>query len=77
MKIRSLAGPVALAGAALALSGCGTTFADRALSGAGIGAGVGVVAGPVGVGAGAVVGGVAGAVIPEENVNLGTPVWKR
>lgn len=68
------------AGAAIALAslgGCGTTFADRALSGAMIGAGTGAVAGPVGVGTGAVVGGVAGAVIPPRNVNLGKPAWKK
>lgn len=60
-----------------ALGGCGTTFADRTLSGVMIGAGTGAVAGPVGVGTGAVVGGVAGAVIPPRNVNLGKPVWKK
>lgn len=67
---------VGAAAAALAtLGGCGTTFADRTLSGAMIGAGTGVVVGPVGVGAGAVVGGVVGAVTPPEEVNLGKPVW--
>lgn len=67
-------------GAAVALAslgGCGTTFADRTLSGAMIGAGTGAVAGPVGVGTGAVVGGVAGAVTPSRNVNLGKPIWKK
>jgi hypothetical protein len=59
------------------LGGCGTTFADRTLSGAMIGAGTGAVAGPVGVGTGAVVGGVVGAVTPPKNVNLGRPIWDR
>lgn len=61
--------------APLALTACGTQFADRTLSGAGIGAGTGAVLGPVGVGAGAVIGGVTGAVTPSKNVNLGKPVW--
>ena len=60
-----------------ALGGCGTTFADRTLSGAAIGAGTGAVVGPVGIGAGAVVGGVVGAVTPKKNVNLGRPIWDR
>ncbi|MDX2238464.1 MAG: hypothetical protein NW203_12955 [Hyphomonadaceae bacterium] len=76
MSTRSLAVPLALAAAA-AVSGCGTTFADRTLSGAGIGAGVGVVAGPIGVGTGAVVGGAVGALTPEKNLNLGRPIWNR
>jgi hypothetical protein len=62
---------------ALGLGACGTTFADRALSGAAIGAGTGAVVGPVGVGAGAIVGGAVGAVTPPRKVNLGEPVWKR
>jgi hypothetical protein len=49
--------------APLALTACGTQFADRTLSG------------PIGVGAGAVIGGVTGAVTPSKNVNLGKPVW--
>ncbi len=72
---------VAMASAAVAalgaLGGCGTTFADRTLSGAAIGAGAGAVVGPVGIGAGAVVGGVVGAVTPKKNVNLGRPIWDR
>ncbi|KAF0180091.1 MAG: Uncharacterized protein FD160_1882 [Caulobacteraceae bacterium] len=59
------------------LGGCGTTFADRTLSGAAIGAGTGAIVGPVGVGAGAVVGGVVGAVTPPKKVNLGRPIWDR
>ena len=63
--------------APLALSACGHQFADRTLSGAGIGAGAGAVLGPIGVGAGAVIGGVTGAVTPSKNVNLGKPIWKK
>ncbi|MGE3302959.1 MAG: hypothetical protein AB7M12_07570 [Hyphomonadaceae bacterium] len=59
------------------LSACGHQFADRTLSGAGIGAGAGAVLGPVGVGAGAVIGGAVGAVTPAKNVNLGKPIWKK
>jgi hypothetical protein len=62
---------------ALALGACGTTFADRTLSGAAIGAGTGIVVGPVGAGAGAIVGGAVGAVTPPKKVNLGKPVWNR
>jgi hypothetical protein len=62
---------------ALGLGACGTTFADRTLSGASIGAATGVVVGPVGVGAGAIVGGAVGAVTPPDKVNLGRPVWNR
>jgi hypothetical protein len=73
MKKRLIA--AAAVAASVGLGGCGTTFEDRALSGALIGAGTGAVAGPVGVAGGAVIGGVAGAVVPPKNVNLGRPVW--
>jgi hypothetical protein len=63
--------------APLALTACGHQFADRTLSGAGIGAASGAVLGPIGVGAGAVIGGAVGAVTPAKNVNLGKPVWKK
>ena len=62
--------------APLALTACGHQFADRALSGAGIGAGAGAVLGPIGVGAGAIVGGAVGAVTPPSKVNLGKPVYR-
>lgn len=67
---------VVLAVAALALSGCGTTREERALSGAMIGGGVGLVSGGVGVLVGAVVGGGAGFVMSPEQINLGRPIWK-
>ena len=63
--------------ACVALSACGHQFADRTLSGAGIGAGAGAVLGPVGVVGGAVIGGVTGAVTPASKVNLGKPIWKK
>ncbi|MGB8276267.1 MAG: peptidoglycan-binding domain-containing protein [Alphaproteobacteria bacterium] len=68
---------------AVALSGCGTTKEDRAVSGAGIGAGAGAVVGAVtgltvveGALIGAAVGGVTGLATDESQVNLGKPVWK-
>jgi osmotically inducible lipoprotein OsmB len=61
----------------VALSACGTTVSQRALSGAAIGAGAGVIAGPIGVGTGAVVGGAVAVVTPADKVNLGKPVWDR
>ncbi len=71
----------------LALSACGETQNDRALSGAGIGAATGAVAGALvagNPGAGAVVGGAigagagaaAGALTTPNDVNLGKPVWR-
>ncbi len=77
---------IPLAGALLlslgALSACGTTTSDRALSGAAIGAGVGAVGGLV-VGSpveGALIGGAvgagAGALTKPDTVNLGKPVWR-
>ena len=72
--------PLIVAG--LALSACGSTGGDRALSGAGTGAGTGAVLGAVtgmGMGTGAVVGGAvgaaAGALTDEDEVNLGKPIW--
>ena len=74
----------ALAAVALTCAGCGTTQSDRTLSGAGIGAvagGVGsaVVGGSVGTGVvvGAVVGGVVGATTTKDDINLGTPLWRK
>ena len=67
---------------ALALSACGHTTGDRALSGAGIGAGVGLVGGAL-AGApleGALIGGAvgagAGALTSPNQVNLGRPAWR-
>jgi hypothetical protein len=70
-------------GSALAVSACGTTTSDRALSGAGIGAlggaAIGSVTGSAGKGAliGGALGAAAGALIPPEQANLGDPVWRR
>lgn len=80
MKLISLS--VLAAVALFALSACGSSTSDRALSGAGIGAGAGAVGGlllgdPV---TGAIVGGAlgagAGALTKESDVNLGKPVWR-
>jgi peptidoglycan hydrolase-like protein with peptidoglycan-binding domain len=67
----------------LALSACGSTTEDRALSGAGIGAASGAIIGavtPLGPVGGALIGGAvgatAGAVTDTSQVNLGKPVWK-
>jgi len=66
----------------LALSACGHSTGDRALSGAGIGAGVGLVGGAL-VGApleGAVIGGAVGAgtgaLTSSDQINLGRPIWR-
>ena len=70
------------AAALLALSACGTTPGDRAVSGGLIGAGAGAVIGAsVGnPGAGAAIGGVAGAAAGALSdpcdINLGDPLWK-
>jgi len=67
---------------ALALSACGTTPGDRAVSGGLLGAGAGAAIGSLSgnAGAGAVIGGVAGAaagaVTDPCSVNLGDPVWR-
>ena len=68
--------------AALSLSACGSTTADRAGSGALFGAGAGALIGSLygEAGEGAVIGGVvgaaAGAVTDPCSVNLGDPVWR-
>ena len=79
-KIQMIA--VTLIGA-LALSACGQTKGDRALSGAGIGAGAGAAAAAVTGGAvagGAILGGAigaaTGALTKEDDVDLGKPVWR-
>lgn len=77
-----VAATTVLFAASVALSACGSSTSDRALSGGAIGAGVGAVGGVI-VGApiaGAVIGGAAGAaagaLTDEEQINLGKPVWK-
>lgn len=69
-------GPVVAVLCGLALAGCGTSTADRTLSGAGLGTAAAIVvdADPL---AGAVVGGAAGALTDPDVVNLGTPWWRR
>lgn len=65
-----------------ALSACGSSTQDRAISGAGIGAGVGAVGGLLvgdpltGALIGGVVGGGAGALTTPDQVDLGKPVWR-
>jgi osmotically inducible lipoprotein OsmB len=68
----------------LALSACGTTTEDRALSGGGIGAATGAVAGAVLGGPilgatllGGAVGAATGALTDSHNVDLGKPAWKQ
>ncbi len=61
--------------AVLLLTACGTTNADRGISGAMIGAGVGLVGGPVGVGTGALIGAGVGILTDAGTVNLGKPIW--
>lgn len=69
--------------AALALSACGTSKTDRALSGGAIGAGAGAAVGGLTGGSvlgGALIGGAAGAaggaLTDKDDVNLGKPAWK-
>jgi hypothetical protein len=67
---------------ALALSGCGTNPADRAISGSMLGAAggaaIGAATGNVAAGAaiGAVAGAVAGAATDPCDLDLGTPFWR-
>ena len=65
-----------------ALSACGSSTGDRAISGGGIGAGVGALGGLL-VGApleGALIGGAVGAgtgaLTNENQIDLGHPIWK-
>jgi len=69
--------------AMLALSACGHSKGDRALSGAGIGAGTGAAVGALTGGSavtGAVIGGAVGAaggaLTDSDDVDLGKPVWR-
>ncbi|HET9412934.1 MAG TPA: YMGG-like glycine zipper-containing protein [Pseudolabrys sp.] len=66
----------------VALSACGSSTSDRAISGAGIGAGVGAVGGLL-VGApveGALIGGAVGAgtgaLTDQDQIDLGKPIWR-
>ncbi len=68
----------------LALSACGHSQGDRALSGAGIGAGAGAVGGAIvggspvtGAAIGAGLGAAAGALTDDDDVNLGKPLWRK
>jgi osmotically inducible lipoprotein OsmB len=67
----------------LLVASCGTTTGDRALSGGLLGAGAGAAIGSMSgnAGAGAVIGGVAGAAVgaltSPQDINLGTPAWRR
>ncbi len=67
----------------MAVSACGSSPSERALSGAGIGAGAGALGGAIVGGdplTGAVIGGgvgaATGALTKEKDVNLGKPAWK-
>ncbi len=69
--------------AILALSACGTSTSDRALSGGGLGAAAGGALGAVTGGSilgGALIGGAAGAaagaLTKPDDVNLGKPAWR-
>ena len=80
MKLRMLA---VSALSLLALSACGESKTDRALSGAGLGAGAGALGGAIAGGSpvtGAVIGGAAGAaagaLTDKDDVDLGKPVWR-
>jgi osmotically inducible lipoprotein OsmB len=82
MKLKSLTIGITLA-SVLALSGCGQSTGDRALSGAGIGADAGAALGAVTGGSvvgGALLGGAAGAaggaLTDPDKVNLGKPAWR-
>jgi hypothetical protein len=78
---RTLAASAALIGA-LALSACGTTPGDRAVSGGLLGAGAGAAVGSLAgnAGAGAVIGGLGGAAVGAATdpctLNLGDPFWR-
>jgi hypothetical protein len=68
----------------LSLTACGERYADRTLSGAGIGAAAGTVGTVIGGGnpvtgaiIGGAVGGVVGAVTDPDSVNLGKPIWSK
>ncbi|MBF0270352.1 MAG: hypothetical protein HQL44_17360 [Alphaproteobacteria bacterium] len=73
---------LALVATLAALTACGSSTGDRAISGGGIGAGVGALGGFL-VGApieGALIGGAVGAgtgaLTNENQINLGKPIWR-
>lgn len=87
MKTAKKLVPTLILGSMLALTACGQTQDDRALSGAGIGAATGAavgavvagnpwggaaVGGAIGAGAGAAV----GAISDPNKLNLGKPLWR-
>ena len=80
MKIITLSMLAAVA--LFALSACGTSTSDRALSGAGIGAGVGAAGGLLmgdpltGALIGGAVGAAAGGLTDNDKIDLGKPVWR-
>ena len=66
------------------LAACGSRPEDRAITGAGVGAAAGLAVGAVtgltllqGAAIGAAIGGVTGAVTDKDDVNLGTPAWRK
>jgi hypothetical protein len=73
----------AILATAFAVSACGTTPGDRAVSGGLLGAGAGAAIGSVtgSVGRGALIGGLGGAAVgaltSPNQVNLGNPPWRR
>jgi hypothetical protein len=73
---------LAVVGLGFLVGACGSTPADRAVTGAGIGAAGGAVIGAfvgaplAGAAIGAAAGGVAGAVTTPSQVDLGKPVWE-
>jgi hypothetical protein len=61
-----------------ALSACGTSTTDRALSGGALGAGGGfLLGGSTGALLGGGAGAATGALTKESDINLGKPVWRR
>jgi len=80
-NLKNLAASAAII-AALALSACGTTTEDRAVSGGLLGAGAGAVVGSLAgnAGAGAVIGGLGGAAVGALTdpctLDLGDPWWR-
>jgi hypothetical protein len=62
--------------AALGLAACGTSQAQRGLSGAAIGGGVGLLGGPGGILVGAGVGAGIGILTDREDIYLGEPIWE-
>lgn len=66
-----------------ALTACGESTGDRAISGAGIGAGAGAVGGAITGGSavngaliGGALGGAAGGLTKKKDIDLGKPIWK-